>query len=211
MFKLSKLISITLFATGLMSCSQLSFLQSTDSNTRLCANDDGSFDTCQDMPLEQKPAQQQSNVFATDIHFNKLGEYTEQMAADIQRDVRGMQVEEPIVVASFVHLDESLRNTNTLGIQLAESFINELQQIGLPVSDHKLMGVLDINNKGDFAFSRNIDELYNDLNIGYVLTGTMLKNSRGVMVNARLINYKTNVVVGSSSKFIPNVMITNFL
>jgi TolB-like protein len=133
------------------------------------------------------------------------------MTADLQRDVRGMQVDEPIVVASFVHLDESLRNTNTLGIQLAESFINELQQIGLPVSDHKLMGVLDINNKGDFAFSRNIDELYNDINIGYVLTGTMLKNSRGVMVNARLINYKTNVVVASSSKFIPNLIVEELL
>jgi len=141
------------------------------------------------------------SLFSTDLHFNRLAEYTEQMAADLQRDVRGMQVDQPIVVASFVHLDSSLQNTDTLGIQLAESFINELQQIGLPVADHKLMGVLDINDKGDFAFSRDMGKFYNEVNIGYVLTGTMLKNSRGLVINARIINFETNAVVATSTSF----------
>jgi TolB-like protein len=54
-------------------------------------------------------------------------------------------------------------------------------------------------------------QFYNDVNIGYVLTGTMLKNSRGLVVNARIINFKTNAVVASSSKFLPNIVINNFL
>jgi TolB-like protein len=151
------------------------------------------------------------SLFSTDLHFNRLGEYTEQMAADLKNDVRGMLVNQPIVVASFVHLDSSLQNTDTLGIQLAESFINELQQIGLPVADHKLMGVLDVNVKGDFAFSRNMAQFYNNVNIGYVLTGTMLRNSRGLVINARLINFKTNAVMASTSKFLPNIVINNLL
>ena len=133
------------------------------------------------------------------------------MAADLKRDVHGMQVDQPIVVASFVFLDSSLQNTDTLGIQIAESFINDLQQIGLPVSDHKLMGVLNINEKGDFAFSRNPAQYFNQANMGYVLTGTMQKNSRGLVVNARIINATNNKVIASTSKFLPNIVFNNLL
>jgi TolB-like protein len=221
MLKISKLLSITLLSTALSACSSLQFLKDMNplsalnsknpNSERLCANDDGTFYTCQDMVLQNIVIKSHPSIFSTDLHFNRLAEYTEQMAADLQRDVRGMQVDQPIVVASFVHLDSTLQNTNSLGIQLAESFINELQQIGLPVADHKLMGVLDVNDKGDFAFSRDMRQFYNDVNIGYVLTGTMLKNSRGLVVNARIINFKTNAVVASSSKFLPNIVINNFL
>jgi TolB-like protein len=183
----------------------------TASNTaRLCANDDGSFDTCIDMSPEKESTSVEHKK-NNNLHFNMLGEYTEQMAVELERDVYSLQIDEAIAVASFVHLDTSLRNTNALGIQLAESFINELQQIGLPVIDHKLMGVLDINDKGDFAFSRNMSDLYNEINIGYVLTGTMLRNSRGILVNARLIDYKTNVVIASSSKLLPTLLVADLL
>ncbi|MFT5814123.1 MAG: TolB-like protein [Psychroserpens sp.] len=221
MLKITKLLSITLLTTALSACSSLQLLQSINplsalnsknpNSERLCANDDGTFYICQDMALQNIEIKSHPSLFSTNLHFNRLAEYTEQMAADLQRDVRGMQVDQPIVVASFVHLDSSLQNTDTLGIQLAESFINELQQIGLPVADHKLMGVLDVNDKGDFAFSRNMGQFYNEVNIGYVLSGTMVKNSRGWVVNARLINFRTNAVVASSSKFLPNVVINNLL
>jgi TolB-like protein len=209
MLKITKLVSISLFITALSACSNLE--QSQSSNQRLCANDDGTFHTCHDMALPKEVSESHPSLFSTDLHFNRLGEYTEQMAAELQKDVQGMPVDQPIVVASFVNLDSSLQTTNTLGIQLAESFINDLQQIGMPVSDHKLMGVLNINDKGDFAFSRDMGQLYNNVNIGYVLTGTMLKNSRGMFVNARLINFKTNAVAASTSKFLPNIVIDNLM
>jgi TolB-like protein len=221
MLKITKLMSITLLGTALSACSTLqllkdmnplSVLNSKNPNSeRLCANDDGTFYTCQDMVLQNIEMKPHPSLFSTDLHFNRLAEYTEQMAADLQRDVRGMQVDQPIVVASFVHLDSSLQNTDSLGIQLAESFINELQQIGLPIADHKLMGVLDVNEKGDFVFSRNMGQFYNEVNIGYVLTGTMLKNSRGLVINARLINFRTNAVAASTSKFLPNIVFNNLL
>jgi TolB-like protein len=221
MLTITKLMSITLLGTALSACSTLQLLKDVNplsvlnsknpNSERLCANDDGTFYTCQDTVLQNIEMKPHPSLFSTDLHFNRLGEYTEQMAADLQNDVRGMRVDQPIVVASFVHLDSSLQNTDTLGIQLAESFINELQQIGLPVADHKLMGVLDVNVKGDFVFSRNMGQFYNEVNIGYVLTGTMLRNSRGLVINARLINFKTNAVVASTSKFLPNIVINNLL
>jgi TolB-like protein len=227
MLKISKLLSIALLSTALSACSSLQFLQGmnplsalkseteqrtlSSNSTKLCADDDGIFSSCEDMLVENEISESLPSLPSTELHFNMLGEYTEQMAADLQNDVRGIQVNELIVVASFVHLNSSLQTTDTLGNQLAEYFINDLQQIGLPVADHKLMGVLDVNDKGDFAFSRDMGQFYNNVNIGYVLTGTMLKNSRGLVVNARIINFKTNAVVASSSKFLPDIVVNGLM
>jgi TolB-like protein len=221
MLKITKVMGISLLGIALSACSTLQLLtdlnpQSTQralsaQSTKLCADDDGVFSSCEDMLVENKTSESPQSAPHTGLHFNGLGEYTQQMAADLQNDVSDIEVDTPIVVASFVHLDSSLQNTNTLGIQLAEFFINDLQQIGLPVADHKLMGTLDVNAKGDFAFSRDMEQFYNYVDIGYVLTGTMIKNSRGLIVNARLINYKTNVVVASSSKFLPNIVVNGLL
>lgn len=212
MLNTKKLVSISLLIVTLSGCSTLQLFQSKNSPTeRLCANDDGTFYTCQDIPLKNKIIESQPNLYSTNLHFNRLGEYTEQMAADLQNDIRGVQVDKSIIVASFVHLDSSLQNTDSLGIQLAESFINELQKIGLPVADHKLTGVLDINDKGDFAFSRDMGKFYNNVNIGYVLTGTMIKNNKGIVINARLINFKTKTIAASTSKFLPNLMIKDLI
>jgi TolB-like protein len=224
MLKITKLMSIALLSAALSACSGLQGMNplstmnsqseqrplSTNS-TKLCADDDGIFSSCENMLVENKISESLPSLPSTELHFNMLGEYTEQMAADLQNDVRGIQVNELIVVASFVYLNSSLQTTDTLGNQLAEYFINDLQQIGLLVADHKLMGVLDVNDKGDFAFSRDMGQFYNNVNIGYVLTGTMLKNSRGLVVNARIINFKTNAVVASSSKFLPNKVINGLM
>ena len=230
MSKIINLVSILLLSTLFGACSSLQQLQSAldsaidsvsasvdsstnskETSTKLCANDDGTFHDCEDMWKQNKIIEPHPSLFRTDLHLNRLSEYTQQMAADLQQDVQGLQIDQSIVVASFVNLSSSLQSTNSLGIQLAESFINDLQQIGLPVADHKLMGVLDVNSKGDFAFSRNMEQFFNDVNIGYVLTGTMVKNDRGMVVNARIINFTTNKVVASSSKFLPNFMVNGLM
>jgi TolB-like protein len=229
MLKTTKLMVLSLLVTVLSACSSLPLLKDINpfstqntvtaprtlsaQSTKLCADDEGIFASCEDMHVENKikTSEPSPNLPTTGFYFNGLGEYTQQMAAELQKDVQGMHVDAPIVVASFVHLDSSLQTTNTLGIQLAEFFINDLQQIGLPVADHKLMGTLDVNAKGDFAFSRDMEQFYSYVDIGYVLTGTMIKNSRGLIVNARLVNFKTNAVVASSSKFLPNIVVNGLM
>ena len=213
MLKILKFIGVSLFVIAISACSSLSLLTSNDEqDTRLCATDDGTFYTCQDMLLENnKIVKSHSSLFSNDLHFNGLNEYTEQMAMDIQQDLRGTQVEGSIVVASFVYLDSTLQSSGSLGTQLAEYFINDLQQIGLPVSDHKLTGTLDMNGDGDFVFSRDTDQIWNPMMIDYVFSGTIHKNSRGVIINARLMNFNTKGVIASTSKFIPNLLLDGML
>lgn len=145
--------------------------------------------------------------YNTNRHFVSLYEYVEQMALDISHDLVGSNINHPIAVASFVHLDATLDNTDHVGNQIAEYFITELREMGLAVNDHKITGNILVTPRGDFAFSRDTDELKSEQNAGYVLTGTMTKQPTGTLISARVVGLTSNTVLASSSKFVPNLML----
>jgi TolB-like protein len=176
--------------------------------TRLCADEQGEFYTCHDLTVA--PVQKttiDSSLYSAPMNFQLLSEYTEQMAAELQADLGGKKIKGNIVVASFVHLDAALRSTNRVGNQLAEFFIHDLQQIGLPVSEHRLSDEMSINAAGDFALSRDADTLKFDRHVAYVLVGTLLENNRGLIVNTRLVSTRTHEVLASASKLLPTAVI----
>lgn len=109
----------------------------------------------------------------------------------------------PIAVASFVEL-ENLESTNWLGNQIAENFIHELQRHGLVVIDYKTTGHIRVTAQGDYVFSRDWKELPERQIIDYVVTGTMMEQGNGVMINARMIGMQSRVVVATAQSFIPN-------
>lgn len=112
----------------------------------------------------------------------------------------------PVAVASFVNLDD-LESTHWLGNQLAESLVYELQHHGLKVIDYKTTGNIRVTPEGDFVQSRDWQQLPSRQLIDYVVTGTMTKQDGGVLVNARIIGMKSNVVVATSQAYIPDWVI----
>lgn len=108
----------------------------------------------------------------------------------------------PIAVASFVDL-KNLESTNWLGNQLSESFIHEMQRHGLVVIDFKTTGHIRVTADGDYVFSRDWKELPERQIIDYVVTGTMMQQDEGVLVNARMIGMQSRVVVATAQSFIP--------
>jgi len=109
----------------------------------------------------------------------------------------------PVAVTSFVNLKD-LESTNWLGQQLAESFIHELQHHGLVVVDYKTTGHIRVTKEGDFAFSRDWKELPERQVIDYIVTGTMVEQKNGILVNARMIGIQSRVVVATAQSFIPS-------
>ena len=153
---------------------------------------------------------QDQSLFYSKVNFQLLSEYVEQMAIKL-KDSAGINIiNSPIAVTSIVSLDSTLQNTNLLGNQIAEYFINELKNIGMQVSDHKVTGYIQITPSGDIAMSRNILELKQDLKFGNILTGTMIQNERGIIINCRIISLFDNKVVASTTKLIPNLIIQNY-
>jgi TolB-like protein len=110
----------------------------------------------------------------------------------------------PIGVASFVFLDRTYNETNLLGNQIAESFMHEVHQFGIPVIDYKTTDYIRVTEVGDFVFSRDFLELKDELPIKYVLAGTLVKHQAGYIVNARIIGLTSKAIVASAQGFIPN-------
>lgn len=132
-----------------------------------------------------------------------LSDYAEQITMKLVENMRYVTVNTPVAVASFVDLDSTLSSTNLLGNQLAESFITELQEFGIPILDYKTTGVIHVGQNGDYVFSRNLGELKPNPAIKYVLSGTMTYNDRGVILNVRIVDLASKVIVASAKGFIP--------
>ncbi|MFP8966529.1 FlgO family outer membrane protein [Pokkaliibacter sp. CJK22405] len=118
----------------------------------------------------------------------------------VNKDFMNVQ-DTPIAVTSFVNM-ENLDETNKLGMQISEDMIHEMQVRGFKVVDFKTMGAIRVNQRGDFAFSRRLEDLTRQYRINYVLTGTYTGFPEGVMVNARLIDLHSKVVMSTAQAFI---------
>lgn len=152
---------------------------------------------------------QDPTLFRSDLTFVGLDEYVEQLAVDLSTFIRNKQISS-VAVASFVELDSSLQSTSTIGNQISEYFVNELVQAGIKAHDYKVTGGIKVTAFGDFAMSRNFMNLNQAQDIKYVLAGTLLRNSRGIVVNARIVSLTNNGVVASSSKLIPNLIASQY-
>lgn len=144
------------------------------------------------------------------LHFKLLDEYAEQMALQLADGVN-RPIRRGIAVASFVYLDSGLQSAGALGNQFSETLIHELQRYGLPIVDTKVSNAIKVTDTGDFAFSRKVSELSNEQPYTYVLAGTMLRESRGVLVQSRIINVRNKQVIATAAKFIPNLIVNSLV
>jgi TolB-like protein len=60
-----------------------------------------------------------------------------------------------------------------------------------------------VTSQGDFALSRDWKDLAQEQQIQFILTGTMLRQEGGVLVNARVIGMQSRIVVASAQGFLP--------
>ena len=117
------------------------------------------------------------------------------------RDLKNVS-QSRVAVTSFVNL-QALKETNKIGLLLSEIMIHDFQVRGFPVVDFKTLPFIQVTPTGDFIFSRRVDELRSEYNINYFLTGTYTNNSDGVVINARLLDARSALVVSTAQAFIP--------
>lgn len=147
--------------------------------------------------------------FTGNQHSHKqLSDYASQMSMQLVETLHAFPVGAKIAIASFVELGPELDVSNSLGNQLAESFIHQMQQYGLAVADFKTTNNIRVTKHGDFIFSREHSRLQTSQKIDYVLAGTMLYTPKGIMVNARVIHFDSKVVAASAQQLIPHFVIS---
>lgn len=106
-----------------------------------------------------------------------------------------------IAVASFVDMN-NLEETSKLGMALAENMMHEMHVRGFGVVDFKTRENLHVKQSGDFVFSRNLSELRKQYNIHYFLSGTVNRSPDGAVINARLVQADSGLVVSTAQGFV---------
>jgi TolB-like protein len=65
------------------------------------------------------------------------------------------------------------------------------------------MDFVRVTRQGDIAFSKDYLDLSPETPFRYVLTGTLVKQSQGTLVNARIIGVSSKAVVASAQGYLP--------
>jgi TolB-like protein len=107
-----------------------------------------------------------------------------------------------MAITSFVNL-EDFKETNKFGNIIAENLVHDLYVRGFNVIDFKVMPQIEINQKGDYIFSRKPGELaVGNVDIKYLVSGTWSYYSDGITLNVRIIDVISHAIVSSAKAFV---------
>ena len=135
-----------------------------------------------------------------------LSDYAADLALQLAMSLSYQLHSRAIAITSLVEFDATLDSPSALGNQLSEHLYYQLQRLGLSVSDIKLAQQVQITPVGDFALSRSKD-LDTEQQLNYVLTGTLLRDKAGVVVNVRVIQRNSKAVVATAQVYIPSFIV----
>lgn len=117
---------------------------------------------------------------------NELVEYNDELGSD-----------QPLLVATPVLL-ESFNETNGVGLQLQQGLIAALHERKFNLVDINVGDNIRVTPKGDFLLTRDWQQLPAGLAVEHVLVSTMSINTRGLVINSRIVNITNNRVVSAS-------------
>ncbi len=133
----------------------------------------------------------------------RISDYTDRLAHDLVRNMRERKLNQPMMITSFVNLDDSLKKTSKLGNLISENLIGNMQAYDIQVMDIHLMGTVDITPTGDYVFSRDGYDISSGDKAAYVLSGVVVESERGFAINARIMELKSKKIISTASTFIP--------
>lgn len=124
------------------------------------------------------------------------------LADQLERNLDKKYLSSPVMVTSFLNLND-LTETNGLGRLVSESLIHELQVRRWKVIDARLVKDVIINNKGEFALSRDIKNIRDSYDVTGIVTGTFSVTGSSVVVNAKVMDIESGVITSSGQMSIP--------
>jgi TolB-like protein len=171
---------------------------------RLCADDNGNFYQCIDINVSPIETENQSYDFQSQRSFQTINQYTEQMVYRLHQKLTRKKITKSIIVPPFVSLSVIETSKPHLAIDIAEAFILDMQNIGLPTAE-----LLVANTSNDYQadYLIYLEESSGNDDIGYVLKGTMRETANGIMIYTRVIEIESKKVVASTSKLLPLYLI----
>jgi len=132
---------------------------------------------------------------------NQLNLLVDKVVSEMLSNNQYVSKQHSIAVVSMVELDD-FSSTTRLGQQVAEGIVHYLHVNGYRLVDFKLTGTISVTPKGDFIHSRDWQRLKNEMDVDYLVSGTLDSYDNGVYLNVRMVGFHSQVVVASSQTFI---------
>lgn len=155
-------------------------------------------------------AQSQSTQFDVD-NVTALGNveyHTYMLANELFAGVRPAR-QSRYAVAGFVPVDtlrydaEHQHPLMLLGHQLEQGMITEATKRGFSTREFKLSNNIIVDDESDRVLTRNLEQLSDVERVDFYITGTLLYQEAGAIVNARVIDSRTKDVVAAATRFFP--------
>lgn len=134
-------------------------------------------------------------------------DYSRLVAEQLMQSGDDLKASHRIAVTSPVWLQGDFNESPLVGRQLQEEISAELHRLSLRIIEYKLSDGIRVTPQGDFALSKNYLELRELQNADYVLAATILEKRGGLILNARLIDFQTQVVQATAQVTIPQYLI----
>jgi len=90
-----------------------------------------------------------------------------------------------------------------LGHQLEQGMITEATKRGFSTQEFKLSNDIIVSDESDRVLTRNIEQLSSIERVDFYITGTMVYQESGAVVNARIINARNKNIVAAATRFFP--------
>ncbi|MPY24932.1 hypothetical protein FM037_09595 [Shewanella psychropiezotolerans] len=136
----------------------------------------------------------QGNQLPSTSAINHL---SEQIVSELVEQNDELGSDQPLLVATPVLL-ESFNETNAVGLQLQQGLIAALHGRKFNLVDINVGDNIRVTPNGDFLLTRDWKQLPSGIAVEHVLVSTMSINTRGLVVNSRIVNITNNRVVSAS-------------
>jgi TolB-like protein len=137
-----------------------------------------------------------------------INEYSRALVHELMSNHRAAEETGMVGVTDFTYVDSGLDQGSVLSNHLSEAIMYDLLKFGVAVLDYKVTDYIRVTPSGDFALSRDFNELSAELPIRFVVTGTMTAHKSGVLLNARLIRIDTKQVISAARTFVPESVVS---
>lgn len=117
-----------------------------------------------------------------------------------------------LAVVSFTELEslalsKANHSLNMLGLQLQESMLSVSTQRGFNVVEIRAANQVQLFKDHERLLSRDSGDISKDIDVRYMVVGTLLQGNQMTTVNARLLDLREGTVVAAVSDNVPNSVI----
>lgn len=132
------------------------------------------------------------------------------LADQLERNVDRKSVDNTFIVTSFSNLN-SLSESSGLGRLIGENLIHELQVRRWRVFEMRMTKDVSISETGEISLSRSDNRIRNTFKLGGVVTGTYSMAGNDIIINARVVDVETGLVISSAQTHLPVDAFTEML